>query len=176
GDWLKGVAPEGEGPHDAQVAALIRSSRAQVPPLDAVLFDLDGTLVGPAAPAGVAALLEAVAARYKLALVSDGGGARQRAKLEAAGLAGLFEVVVISQELGAQKPSPRAFAAALERLGVGAARALYVGDDPVRDMAGARQAGLRTCWVARGRGYPERLPAPDHQISDVLGLREVLRC
>ena len=174
GDWLKGVAAPGAGPHDAQVQAILRGRPGGG--VEAVLFDLDGTLVGQAEAARVAALVRAVGARYRVGLVSDGGGARQRAKLRAAGLEGLFEVVVISQELGAQKPSPRPWQAALRALGVPAARALYVGDDPVRDMVGARRAGLRTCWVARGRRYPARLAPPDHEIGDILALPGVLPC
>jgi putative hydrolase of the HAD superfamily len=52
-----------------------------------------------------------------------------------------FEVVLSSAEAGAEKPDPRIFHLALDRLGVEASRALHVGDEQV-DRDGARAAGL----------------------------------
>ena len=62
--------------------------------------------------------------------------------LERLGLARFFQAIVTSAEAGAPKPDPRPFALALERLGVGAARALHVGDS-LADEEGARAAGVR---------------------------------
>jgi HAD superfamily hydrolase (TIGR01509 family) len=58
-------------------------------------------------------------------------------------LAGWFEAVIVSGELGARKPDPAPFVAALETLGVGAARAVHVGDHAPHDEVGARAAGMR---------------------------------
>ncbi len=58
------------------------------------------------------------------------------------------DTVVLPSDAGAAKPDPRIFRAALERLGVPAAAALYVGDHPQHDVAGARRAGLRAVDVA----------------------------
>lgn len=55
---------------------------------------------------------------------------------------GLDLPVVTSAEVGAAKPDPRLFLAALELLGVEAARALHVGDSPA-DEQGALAAGMR---------------------------------
>jgi FMN phosphatase YigB (HAD superfamily) len=52
-----------------------------------------------------------------------------------------FAAVVTSAELGAAKPSPASFLAALDRLGVEPARALHVGDHP-KDKEGAAAAGM----------------------------------
>ncbi|HEX5470122.1 MAG TPA: HAD-IA family hydrolase [Gaiellaceae bacterium] len=62
-------------------------------------------------------------------------------QLERAGLGPFLSAVVSSAEAGAEKPDPRVFAEALDRLGVSPARALHVGDDEV-DRAGAAAAGL----------------------------------
>lgn len=61
--------------------------------------------------------------------------------LERASLAAQFDVVVSAAEAGAQKPDPRIFEVALQRLGVEPRRALHVGDDEV-DQVGALAAGL----------------------------------
>ena len=63
--------------------------------------------------------------------------------LERAALAHWFTEVVTSAAEGIAKPDPRLYTLTLERLGVDAARALHVGDDPVYDEEGARAAGMR---------------------------------
>jgi putative hydrolase of the HAD superfamily len=74
------------------------------------------------------------------------------------GLAPLLDVVVLPGEARAAKPDPRIFALALARLGVAPADAVYVGDDPERDLAAARSAGLATVDVA-GLATLAALPA-----------------
>jgi len=62
-------------------------------------------------------------------------------QLERAGLAHYLSAVVSSAETGAEKPDPRVFTEALERLRVPPERAIHIGDDDV-DQAGALAAGL----------------------------------
>jgi putative hydrolase of the HAD superfamily len=75
-----------------------------------------------------------------LACVSDWdvGVGRQ---LDRAGLGSFLDVVVSSAEIGAKKPDPRVFRAALERLGIVPERALHIGDGE-GDRVGALAAGL----------------------------------
>jgi putative hydrolase of the HAD superfamily len=54
----------------------------------------------------------------------------------------LFETLVFSSEIGLTKPDPRAFAAALRRLGRTSGEVLFI-DDRAANVAGAREAGLR---------------------------------
>jgi HAD superfamily hydrolase (TIGR01509 family) len=77
----------------------------------------------------------------ELAVVSnwDIGLAEQLQRL---GVETLFSTIVTTAEAGTPKPKPRVFRLALERLGVEAARALHVGDEP-GDEEGARAAGMR---------------------------------
>ena len=63
--------------------------------------------------------------------------------LRAHGLAGWFDAVVVSGELGVRKPDPAPFRAALAELGVEPARAVHVGDHPPHDEVGALAAGMR---------------------------------
>ena len=62
-------------------------------------------------------------------------------QLERAGLAHYLSAVVSSAETGAEKPDPRVFTEALERLGVSPERAVHIGDEEA-DQAGALAAGL----------------------------------
>lgn len=80
-------------------------------------------------------------------LVSDGLSAIQRRKLAALpAVAHRLDVVVMTDELGPTyaKPSPVPFRIACRMLGVEPRHVVYVANDPRKDFAGARQAGLAT--------------------------------
>jgi putative hydrolase of the HAD superfamily len=97
--------------------------------------------------------MQRLAERYRMAVVSNGGGDNQRRKLARAGLARFrFEAVLISGEVGFAKPDPRIFRAALGALGLPPGAALMVGDDPERDIAGAAALGIQTLWVGDSPG------------------------
>lgn len=69
--------------------------------------------------------------------------------LEALDLSAYFETITISTEVGAAKPSPLIFAAALEKHACPAVAAWHVGDSQTEDYEGARAAGLRGIWLQR---------------------------
>ena len=101
---------------------------------------------------GVRDGLASLAARVPLGLISDGDPDIQRAKLEALGLVDEFSAVVWSDEHGRarRKPDPLPFELALELLGVNAREAVYIGDRPEKDVAGAIAAGLVAIRVGTG--------------------------
>ncbi|AQK41249.1 Haloacid dehalogenase-like hydrolase (HAD) superfamily protein [Zea mays] len=57
-----------------------------------------------------------------------------------------FDAIVVSSEVGYEKPSPEIFNIALDQIGVEASKAIHVGDDETADMAGANATGLE-CWL-----------------------------
>ena len=67
--------------------------------------------------------------------------------LDELGIRGYFEQVVISSEVGADKPSLKIFREALSRFQVPAEEMLHVGDDEATDGAGARAAGIQAVIV-----------------------------
>ncbi len=69
--------------------------------------------------------------------------------LRALGLSGLIDGVITSAQVGAAKPAPEVFRAALAILGVSPGDALHVGDDPRLDVLGARAAGVRPVLLHR---------------------------
>ncbi len=71
--------------------------------------------------------------------------------LKGLGIAGLIDITAIPIRSGFAKPDPRAFAYALEALGVSADQTLFVGHDPALDEAAARSAGLIPLMVERSR-------------------------
>jgi putative hydrolase of the HAD superfamily len=63
-------------------------------------------------------------------------------------LAPLLDVIWLPSDAGAAKPDPLIFTSALVQLGVAPERAMFVGNDEQRDLAGARGAGLLPVDVA----------------------------
>lgn len=98
-------------------------------------------LWGAIDPATAPALAQLRRAGLRLAVVSNSDGRAEEA-LAVAGIRDAFELVIDSQLVGVEKPDPRIFAIALERLGLPPAAALYVGDIYEVDVVGARRAGL----------------------------------
>lgn len=115
---------------------------------------------------GAEALLSALAPRYALYLASNGTAAVQHRRLESAGILPWFRGVFISQELGADKPSPAFFEKCFAAIpGFSRDRAVMVGDSLTSDIRGGRDAGLRTCWF-NPQGKPRRADiAPDYEVS-----------
>jgi putative hydrolase of the HAD superfamily len=99
-------------------------------------------------PEDSAATLDALrAAGKRLGVITNGRAGWQSRKLDDLGLSTFFEVVLISETEGVSKPDPEIFARALERCGVSSpADAMYVGDHPDVDVAGAHAAGLVAVW------------------------------
>jgi putative hydrolase of the HAD superfamily len=88
----------------------------------------------------------------RTAVVSNADG-RVKAMLDTLGLGAHLELVVDSHYEGVEKPDPRIFQRALSRLGVGADRAVYVGDIYSIDVLGARAAGLVPILIDSAGGY-----------------------
>ncbi|MGH2636750.1 MAG: HAD family hydrolase [Actinomycetota bacterium] len=91
--------------------------------------------------------------------------------LERLGVRSYFEVRVISGIEGLEKPDPRIFELALERAGVRAADAAYVGDNPEFDVDPALELGMFPVLIDRRERYPD---APGARITSMAELPSVL--
>ena len=108
-------------------------------------------------------------------IVTNGNGRNQRDKCRLTGLAALTSFTIVSEEQGYAKPDPRIYQDAMSALGLEAPeQVLFVGDNPVTDIEGARAFGMRTVWVSRGKQFPTELQPPDHIVEHVLDLASVL--
>jgi len=79
---------------------------------------------------------------YKLGIISNGRSIKQWEKLIRLKLHHFFHTVVISENVGSEKPDTKIFRTALEQLGVEPEEAIYVGDHIETDILGANRAGL----------------------------------
>jgi putative hydrolase of the HAD superfamily len=122
------------------------------------------------------ALLEALAPHYRLGVVSNFDYTPTAlAILDGAGVRGYFSAVVVSDAVGWRKPAPAIFRVALERLGVAPHEALFVGDRPEIDVAGAQGVGLSVAWLnPAGAPLPPGLAPPAFELRDLEDLRGIL--
>ena len=86
------------------------------------------------------------ASGLKLGLITNGAVRMQSTKLACLALPPMFDTILISDAEGISKPERQIFHRALERLQVTPAHAVFVGDHPEVDVAGARAAGMRAIW------------------------------
>lgn len=115
--------------------------------------------------------LQRITATHPVASLTNGN-----ADLDMIGIRAHFAHHICARDTGVAKPDPRIFSMAAERLGVAPDEILHVGDDPVLDVVGARDAGLRTAWINRsGAAWPEALgAAPDLDLADMAALADWL--
>ena len=137
---------------------------------------------------GARELLERLHGKIPMVLLTNGLSLVQRSRFAKAGIGHYFEGIVISEEVGVQKPEPEVFRIALahasgDGTGDGAGspggdpippgRALMVGDNLNSDVKGALDAGLDACWFnLRGRpADPEITPTYTVQaLAEIPGL------
>jgi putative hydrolase of the HAD superfamily len=116
-------------------------------------------------------LLGRLSRRYRLGIVSNFYGNLESVCRET-GLSPHLSAVVDSAVIGAEKPDPRIFAAALDALGASARESVFIGDSLARDMTGARGVGMPHVWLSPGE---ERACCPaDRVIRRLCDLEEML--
>lgn len=121
-------------------------------------------------------LLRELKTSYTLGLVSNfDHGPTVPELLARQGLGDTFDSVVVSIDFGRRKPHPAIFREALARLSAPAEAALFIGDSPGDDVAGASAAGLDTAWLnAANTPYPAALPQPTYVLRELGDLRRIL--
>jgi len=127
---------------------------------------------------GAEALVTALRPHYRLLLITNGLHEVQRPRLARSVLAGCFDAVVISSEVGVAKPDPAIFDVAFAHMGYPPkAETLIIGDSLTSDMRGGSDYGIDTCWF-----NPHAQPRPKDvtiryeirrltELLDLLGVR-----
>ncbi|MBN8279769.1 MAG: HAD family hydrolase, partial [Gammaproteobacteria bacterium] len=146
--WDLVLPPERRG-DEALIARLRAATLGHWPDILAA-----SVLVNPGIGALLAGLKEA-GLRLGICTASRGESFRP---LEQAGLLGLFDVVVTARDVRATKPDPEGLHLCLDRLGIPATEAAYVGDT-VTDMRASHAAGLFAVGVLTGAGTSSLLSA-----------------
>lgn len=114
-------------------------------------------------------------AGMKLAVVTSKMHGGLERGLRACRLEGFFEVLIGADDVENPKPHPEPVLMALDRLGVTASEAIFVGDSP-HDMASGRAAGVRTAAATWGPFSREALErhSPDVWLESPQSIRDLL--
>lgn len=111
---------------------------------------------------------------HRLGIITNGYGEAQRRRLDACGIAQLFDSLVISDEAGMRKPDPRIFELALADMGLTREEALFVGDSIADDYEGAKRAGIDFCFYNRDSSPLPQEVAPKYEIQRLTELMNLL--
>lgn len=113
----------------------------------------------------VPSLLIRLRDQYRLGLVSNYPCSRSiEGSLKKTGLRDLFEVVVVSGDLGYAKPHPKPFEIMLDHLKLLPEECLFVGDNWLADVQGAKRMGMPAILISQYTPYEEFEPSNgDHQ-------------
>ena len=107
---------------------------------------------------GAEALVRYLAEKYPLTVVTNGFVEVQYEKFDRSGLRDCFTHIVLSEEVGCQKPNPRIYEKALRMNGVSAEEAVMIGDSWNSDIQGAINAGIDQIWIRKSQD-----PLPEGQ-------------
>ena len=115
------------------------------------------------------------ASGLRLAVITNADSAYQRKKISDTGLAGTFDDLIISGELGVAKPDPQIFHAACTAVGAEPHETVHVGDRLDTDALGAANAGMHGVWLNRN-GTEHAPPDGVSMITSLAELPELLVC
>ena len=111
----------------------------------------------------------------RLVLLTNGLAEVQRPRLARSALRGLFDAVVISEEVGAAKPDRRIFDICFEHMGrPRREEVLMVGDSLTSDIRGGIEYGIDTCWFNPAHVINESELHPRYEIAALSELVPIL--
>ncbi|MBQ8832052.1 MAG: YjjG family noncanonical pyrimidine nucleotidase [Paludibacteraceae bacterium] len=112
---------------------------------------------------GAEELVRYLAKKYPLTVVTNGFVEVQYEKFDKSGLRDCFAHIVLSEEVGCQKPNPRIFEEALRMNGLQAEDVVMIGDSWNSDIQGAINAGIDQIWIRKSKD-----PLPEGQSATYL--------
>ena len=120
-------------------------------------------------------VLEYLKPRYRIYILSNGFAELQSRKMQSAGISHYFDGVVLSEDIGVNKPHRAIFDHALRVAGVTADRALMIGDNYEVDIKGAHGAGIdQVFYNVAGLDISGEVLIPTHTIGSLLELKEIV--
>ena len=151
--------------------------------IEAICFDLGDTLVAEETVIhnscrqaitakvieGVFEVLETMRKDgYRTAMIANANSADARNIIATCGLENYFDVIVISEEVGIEKPDKQVFQVALDKLGVEAENAVMVGNRIDADIVGANRIGMKSVWFRWNDRYEETIGSEDEKPSFII--------
>ena len=117
-------------------------------------------------------VLQYLKTKYRLHVITNGFKEVQHIKLNNSGLFEFFEHIIISEEIGFNKPDERIFISALEKINATANECIMIGDDIETVVLGAIRAGMKAVYFNPSkRKHNQELI---HEINGLIQLKELL--
>ncbi len=124
---------------------------------------------------GVEILLQELKRRYKIGLVTNGLKEVQRSRFAKTPIPQYMSCIIVSDEVGVQKPDPSIFLMALKEAGETDPKAtLVVGDSLTSDIQGGWNAGMDTCWFNQEGKKNTSSIVPTYEIRELKELLDYL--
>lgn len=124
---------------------------------------------------GVEEMLEGLREEYKLAILTDAAHEQAHKRLEFCKLKNYFEAVGTFHDTNVYKPGIEPFKRILEKLEVSASEALMVGDNPSRDIRGAKMIGMKTCFAKYGHNFGNDGTIADFEAQKPKDILEIVK-
>jgi putative hydrolase of the HAD superfamily len=122
---------------------------------------------------GVYEVLMSLAEKYELALISDAQWVFTEPEMAMLGLTQFFKVRILSSRFGFKKPDVRLFDIAMKKLMIKSEESVYIGDNPPKDLMGAKKAGMKFI-LFRSEYKPNNDFQPDRQFNDYSELLKIV--
>jgi putative hydrolase of the HAD superfamily len=123
---------------------------------------------------GAAHVVLALSQKYPLHIITNGFPESQVVKMECSGLKPFFKTVTTPEEVGAYKPAPVVFEAALQAAGAFPESSILIGDGWEADVLGAAAAGMDQVYYNPERVLPSTSYRPTHEVHHLRSLLDIL--
>lgn len=125
---------------------------------------------------GVMAMLEQLYGKVKMGIITNGFTELQQKRLANTHTEKFFEIVVVSEQIGAAKPDRQVFDYAFTLMEQeDKTKVLMVGDTLASDVLGGNNAGIDTCWFNHSKSKNETQIRPTYEISSMDQLIEIVK-
>jgi putative hydrolase of the HAD superfamily len=122
---------------------------------------------------GVYEVLMSLSEKYELAIISDAQWVFTEPEMAMLGLTPFFKFRILSSRFGFKKPDVRLFDIAMKKLILKPEESVYIGDNPPKDLIGAKKAGMKFI-LFRSEHKPNNDFQPDRHFNDYSELLKIL--
>ncbi|MFR9164852.1 MAG: YjjG family noncanonical pyrimidine nucleotidase [Dysgonomonas sp.] len=122
---------------------------------------------------GAVDLLEYLRAKYKICALSNGFREVQFDKIENGGLTKYFDKVVLSDDIGVNKPDPAIFLHALKEMNAVVDKTIMIGDNWSSDILGAKNSGIDQIWYNPGN-LPRQGFEPTYTVKNLAEIKNII--
>lgn len=122
---------------------------------------------------GAVELLEYLRPKYNMYILSNGFQELQSYKMRTAGIDKYFDDIILSEEIGVNKPNPRLFEYALQKSGAMLEESIMIGDMFETDIAGAANIGMEQIYF-NPKKKENCIFTPTYMVTGLLQIKEIL--